>query len=171
VLRRAVLARAGYRDEGWPEDYDLLLRLLAEGRSLGMVPRRLLAWREGAERLSRVHPAYRIDRFVACKAAFLAAGPLAGGTDYVLWGYGRTGRTLRAALALHGKGPNRIVELHPGRLGQWIHEAEVVPPSWLRARTSLPVVVSVAGAGPRAEIRGVLSDYGYVEGRDFWCAA
>jgi glycosyltransferase involved in cell wall biosynthesis len=171
MLRRPVLAEAGYRDEGWPEDYDLVLRLLGEGRTLGMVPRRLLAWREGPSRLSRLHPAYAIARFVACKAAFLAEGPLAKEPGYVLWGYGRTGRTLRAALALHGKRPSRIVELHPGRLGQRIHEAEVVPPSWLSARTSLPLVVSVAGAGPRAEIRGVLAGYGYLEGRDFWCAA
>jgi glycosyltransferase involved in cell wall biosynthesis len=171
MLRHPVLAETGYRDEGWPEDYDLVLRLLGQGRTLGMVPRRLLAWREGPDRLSRLHPTYAIARFVACKAAFLAAGPLAKEPGYVLWGYGRTGRTLRAALALHGKRPSRIVELHPGRLGQRIHEAEVVPPSWLHARTSLPLVVSVAGAGPRAEIRGVLSGYGYHEGRDFWCAA
>lgn len=171
MLRRAVLARAGYRDEGWPEDYDLLLRLLAEGRTLGMVPRRLLAWREGPGRLSRVHRSYGIDRFVACKAAFLAGGPLAKGDAYVLWGYGRTGRTLRAALARHGKHPTKIVELHPGRLGQRIHGAEVVSPEWLGTRIEQPLIVSVAGAGPRGEIREKLAGYRYVEGRDFWCAA
>src|SRR5687767_539058 len=47
VLRRAVLDAHAYRDPGWPEDYDLVLRLLGAGHELGVVPRRLLAWRHG----------------------------------------------------------------------------------------------------------------------------
>jgi hypothetical protein len=32
-------------------------------------------------------------------------------------------------------------------------------------------VASVAGAGPRGEIRAFLAAHGFVEGRDFVCAA
>ena len=73
MIRRDVLAAVRYRDAGWPEDYDLVLRLLAAGHRIGVVPRRLLAWRDSAERLTRRHPAYAQERIVACKAAFLAA--------------------------------------------------------------------------------------------------
>jgi hypothetical protein len=119
---------ARYRDAGWPEDYDLVLRLLAAGHRIGMVPRRLLAWRDSSERLTRRHPAYAQERIVACKAAFLADGFLAGRDDYVLWGHGGTGRALRRALAAHGKRPALVVEVHPGRIGNRIANAPVVAP-------------------------------------------
>jgi hypothetical protein len=158
---------------GWPEDYDLVLRLLGAGHSLGVVPEPLLAWRDGPGRLSRNDPAYAPAAFVACKAAFLASGFLAAHTGYALWGYGGTGRALRRALAAHGKRLARVIELHPRRLGQRIHGAPVVPPAALRApeARALPLVVSVAGAGPRAEIRAALAALDYREGRDFVCAA
>ena len=35
-------------------------------------------------------------------AAFLAEGLLAGSAEYVLWGYGATGKALRRALLEHG---------------------------------------------------------------------
>src|SRR5439155_663464 len=94
MVRAEVLHRAAYRDAGWPEDYDLVLRLLGQGHEIGVVPRRLLAWRDGPRRLWRAGEAYRPERFTACKAAFLAAHFLAGADRYVLWGYGPTGRAL-----------------------------------------------------------------------------
>ncbi len=171
MIRRAVLARFGYRDRGWPEDYDLLLRLLAAGHEVGMVPRRLLAWRDGPGRLTRTHPMYAMERIVACKAAFLAAGFLAGAREWTLWGYGGTGRALHRALGRHGLRPSVIVEVHAGRLGNDIHGAPVVSPDMLAALPRRPLVVSVAGAAARAEIRAFLAARGWVEPRDFVCAA
>jgi len=171
AVRRAVLAGFGYRDAGWPEDYDLVLRLLAAGHEIGMVPRRLLAWRDSPARLTRTHPAYRQDRIVACKAAFLATGFLAGDGTYVLWGHGGTGRALRRALAAHGKRPSHVVEVHPGRIGNRIHGAPVVPPDALAGLPRGRLVASVAGAGPRALIRGFLARLGWEELRDFVVAA
>ena len=173
MARTAVLRMLGYRDRGWPEDWDLVLRLLAAGHHLGMVERRLLAWRDAPERLSRRGPAFALERFTACRASFLAEGFLAGHQRYVLWGYGATGRALRRALLAHGKEPSLVVELHPGRLGNRIHGATVVPPQALAAlaRPRPPVVASVAGAGARALIRAALVAMGFTEGEDFVCAA
>jgi cellulose synthase/poly-beta-1,6-N-acetylglucosamine synthase-like glycosyltransferase len=171
ALRREVLARYGYRDLGWPEDYDLLLRLLADGHALGVVPRRLLAWRDGPGRLSRTSPTYAQARFTACKAAFLARGFLARDAAYVLWGFGATGKALFRELLAHGKRPALIVELHPRRLGETIHGAAVVPPEALRGLPRRPVVASVAGAAARAEIRAAAAALGLEELRDFVCAA
>ena len=81
MLRREVLQTLGYRDCGWPEDYDLLLRLLTRGYEVGVVPRRLLSWRDTPGRLSRTSPTYALERFAACKAAFLAASFLKWNTD------------------------------------------------------------------------------------------
>lgn len=171
VVRRTLLAELRYRDRGWPEDYDLLLRLLARRERLGVVPRRLLAWRDGPARLWRTGRAYALDRFLACKAAFLAEGFLRESPHYTLWGYGETGKALRRALLEHGKRPSLLVELHPGRLGERIHGAPVIPPERLPEAPRQPIVVSVAGAGPRSEIRGALRAMGFRERRDFVCAA
>jgi glycosyltransferase involved in cell wall biosynthesis len=171
AIRTPVLRDAGYRAPGWPEDYDLVLRLLARGHRLGVVPRRLLGWRDGPGRLTRTGAAYALERFTVCKAAFLAAGFLARTDAYLLWGYGHTGRALRRALAAHGKRPSHVVELHPGRLGQRIHGAPVVPPDALPGLPRGPLVVSVAGAGPRALIRAALAAMGRVETHDYVCAA
>ena len=171
VVRREVLAAVGYRDAGWPEDYDLVLRLLAAGHEVGMVPRRLLAWRDGPARLTRTHPAYHQDRIVACKAAFLASGFLAGDDRYVLWGHGDTGRVLRRALTAHGQRPSHIVEVHPGRVGNQIHGAPVIAPDALAGLPRGRLVASVSGAEARGLIRAFLTDLGWVELRDFVVAA
>jgi glycosyltransferase involved in cell wall biosynthesis len=171
MVRREVLVTSGYRDVGWPEDYDLVLRLLARGKDIAVVPRRLLCWRDGAARLSRANETYCLDRFTTCKAAFLAAGFLAASETYTLWGYGETGRALRGALLAHGKHPTHIVEVHRGRMGNIIHGAPVVAPEDLPRLPRQPVVASVAGEKPRRQIRAAMAAMGFLELRDFVCAA
>lgn len=171
MIRTPVLASLGYRDAGWPEDYDLVLRLLAQNLRLGVVPRRLLHWRDGASRLSRTSARYSIPAFVACKAEFLAHGFLAPAHEYTLWGYGDTGKALADALERHGKRAAAIIELHPRRLGQKIRGVRVVAPEALPGLPRLPVIVSVAGRGPRAEIRAALAHMGFAEQRDYVCCA
>jgi glycosyltransferase involved in cell wall biosynthesis len=171
MIRSDVLQRFGYRAKGWPEDYDLILRLLAAGERVGVVPRRLLFWRDTPARLSRSSADCGQDRIVACKAAFLASGFLAGRREYALWGYGDTGRELARALRGHDKHPSFIVEVHPGRLGQRILGVACVAPDAMRELRPERLVVSVAGAGPRAEIREALAGMGFVEQRDYVVAA
>ncbi len=171
MIHRAALRATGYRDRGWPEDYDLLLRLLGERARIGVVNRRLLCWRDTPGRLSRRSPRYSIESFTACKAEFLAQGILAGGEHYVLWGYGGTGKKLCRALRRHGKRPGLIVEVHPRRLGKVIAGARVVEPAALANVRDMPIVVSVAGERPRGESRGALTAMGFRELTDFVCAA
>jgi hypothetical protein len=171
MVRAEALRAAGYRDAGWPEDYDLVLRLLGQGHEIGVVPRRLLAWRDGPRRLWRTAEAYRQERFTACKAAFIAGRFLARTDTYVLWGYGPTGRSLHRALAAHGKRPSHVVEVHPGRVGNTIHGAPVISVEELRARPRRPLVAAVAGEDPRRQIRAALVALGYRETQDFVCAA
>ena len=145
MLRRSVLERYRYRDVPWPEDYDLVLRLLERGEQLGSVPERLLHWRDGPSRLSRSSARYCIAAFTQCKAEYLARGFLDATDRYLLWGYGDTGKALAAALAKRGKHPSAIVELHPGRLGQLIRGVRVVAPGALLELPRRPLLVSVAG--------------------------
>ena len=171
MIRRARLEELGYRDRGWPEDYDLLLRLLRRGPVVGTVPERLLGWRDLPTRLSRTDPRCGLDRFTACRAHHLSRDFLAGAPQYLLWGHGATGKALRHELAALGHRPAAIIEVHPGRLGNAIDGALVVPIEALEDRPPYPLVVSVAGTTPRGEIRALLQTYGYREGIDYVCAA
>jgi glycosyltransferase involved in cell wall biosynthesis len=171
VIRRTCLSELGYRDRGWPEDWDLLLRLLRRGPRVGIVAKRLLGWRDRPDRLSRSDPRYALDRFTACRAWHLHRDFLAGNSSYILWGHGRTGRAIRKDLAILGHQPAAIVEVHPRRIGETIHGAPVIPPPALSTRPPYPIVVSVAGAGPRSEIRAALTKMGFHEGIHFVCSA
>src|SRR5262249_60286453 len=117
MIRRELLVEFGYRDRGWPEDSDLLLRLLAHGHRVGVVARRLLAWRNHPGRMSLTDARYAPASFTACKAAFLAAHFLAGVEEYDLWGYGATGRRHRRALLAAAKGWGPAAGGHPAPPG------------------------------------------------------
>jgi hypothetical protein len=171
LVRTKVLREFSYRDRGWPEDYDLILRLLEAGREIGVVPRRLLSWRHTPDRLSRASSTYSDTRFTACKAHFLARTFLANTERYMLWGFGGTGRALHRELHERGKRLSAIVEINPRQIGQIIHGAPVVSPADLPARGGDPLVVSVAGSNARHLIRAELSRMHYREGPDYVCAA
>jgi glycosyltransferase involved in cell wall biosynthesis len=171
MIRRHALAQLRYRDCGWPEDYDLILRLLTRGDHVGVVRQRLLSWRNGPQRLTWSGEQYGLDRLTACKAAFLVAHFLAGRDTYILWGFGDTGRALHRALLEHGRRPAYVVEVHPGRLGNVIHGAPVVGYEHLPRLPRLPVVVSVAGEEPRRQIRAALVAMDFRELQDFVCTA
>ena len=141
------------------------------GLRIGTVTRRLVAWRDHPGRLSRVDARYAQDRFTACKADFLARGFLAASASFVLWGFGATGKALARALEARGRRISRIVEVHPRRIGQRIRGVPVVGLEELARLKGEPLVVSVAGAGPRAEIRAHLQGQGFRELRDYICAA
>ena len=76
MLRRELCSAPAIADSAWPEDYDLVLRLLENGEKLGMVPERLLHWRDGPGRLSRSSPRYAQSAFVECKAEFFPGARL-----------------------------------------------------------------------------------------------
>src|SRR3990172_3586333 len=83
-LRRWVEQVGGYQDHGWPEDYDLWLRLYLAGANFAKVPEVLLYWRESPERLTRRDGRYALENFLRAKAHYLKRGPLAGGEAVII---------------------------------------------------------------------------------------
>ena len=166
-MRRSRLTTPLYRDCGWPEDYDLLLRWLNQGATVGTVPKYLHDWRLSPQRLSKTHPRYAESAFTRCKAAFLAQHFLEKQAHYILWGYGATGKALKKALTQHGKTPAYIVEVHPRRIGKVIQHAPVIEAHELKQLRHLPLVVSVAGAKPRQQIRDALKQMHFIEEKDY----
>jgi glycosyltransferase involved in cell wall biosynthesis len=177
MARRAVLFEAGgYRDRGWPEDYDLWLRLAARGCRFAKVERLLLAWRDHERRLSRADARYAVERFLECKAHHLMRGPLAGERRVIVWGAGRTGRRLAAQLLRRGAPLAAFVDIDPRKQGRSLRGLPIVAPSALERLRSGPdgpavVLAAVAARGARARIRDHLAARGWRETDDFWLVA
>jgi len=176
VVRRSVLrAIGGYRDAGWAEDYDLILRILVAGGRLSNVPGvPLLRWRVHPNRLSLVSAVYDPASFRRCKVHFLREGFLSPGRRVVVWGAGKVGKPLARELIGQGIAVASFVDLDPRKIGQFIHGAEVVAPSRFEEDPSLKrsfVLAAVGSPGARSEIREALRHIGLEELTDFrFCA-
>jgi glycosyltransferase involved in cell wall biosynthesis len=173
MLRRsAFVGVGGYQARGWPEDYDLLLRLWLAGWRLAKVPEVLLLWRESPARASRVRPEYQPDAFRRCKVHYLRQSYLAGDRPAFVWGSGRVGKLLARELLPAGTPLAGFVELDPRKIGQRIYGAPVLSlPDALSRRGEAFGLAAVGQAGAREEIRAALTAAGWIEGVDFCCVA
>jgi hypothetical protein len=164
----AVLRLGNYRDAGWPEDYDLWLRLARAGARFARLPEELFYWRDRSDRLTRTASAYTLQAFRACKVHHLRQTFLAGETTVTLWGAGTEGKAWRTALRAGGIAVRRWIEVDPRKLGQVIHGAPVVGIEELRAEDG-KILVTVGAKGARAQIRGCAEAAGRSEGQDYLC--
>jgi glycosyltransferase involved in cell wall biosynthesis len=171
----AVSAVGGYRDEPWPEDLDLLYRLLAAGYRIGKVPHLLHRWRDHPGRLSRVDPRYGRAAFARVKARFVGRiRPMAGA---VVWGAGRTGRRMVRLLEAERIPTRALMDIHPDRIGSTWRGIPILSPDVVSERApawraeGLRILAAVASRGARSEIRVQLSRAGLHEGQDFLMVA
>ena len=176
VMRRSWLERVGgYQDRGWPEDYDLWLRLHLAGARFAKVPEVLLGWREHPARATRTDRRYAVENFLRAKAHYLTRGPLVDRDSLVVWGAGQIGRRLSKHLVRGGAPLRAFIDIDPAKIGRIrrgvpTFGVEELPALW----TSLPrpvLVAAVGSRGARALIRGQLEGMGLVEALDWWAVA
>lgn len=174
MLERALGDQVGwYEDHGWPEDFDLSLRLAASTAPHGVVTRALVGWRVRAQSASRTDARYTLQAFMRCRAAALARDYLTAGSAWMLWGHGDTGKALRLELAQLGRVPSAILDVDPRKIGQRIEGVPVIDAlAWLAQHDPEPrLIISVAGQAARAKIRAALAPTGRVEGEGYFFAA
>lgn len=167
----ALRAVGGYQEQGWAEDYDLLMRLWCGGHRMAKVPEVLFLWRESPERTSRTHPDYHPDAFVRCKAHYLARTHLAEGPA-VVFGAGPVGKTIARAAMAEGVPVTAFVDLDPRKIGQEIYGVPVLDQQeGLALRGQAFGLAAVGQPGVREELRGALVGAGWTDGHDFRCVA
>ncbi len=169
VVRRQALEEAGgYRDPGWPEDYDLVLRLWARGGRFRNVDRVVLRWRDHPGRLSRTEPRYSQDAFVRCKVHHLRATLLRGRDGAVVWGAGPVGKSFGRAL---GDELVAFVEVDPRKLGKRIYGVPVLGVDDAVRFSEALWLGAVAGEDARGRIRGLVAARSRTDGADFVAVA
>ena len=169
--REAVLAVGGYRDRGWPEDYDLWLRLLSVGVRFTKAERTLTYWRDHRSRLTRTAACCSDAAVCACKIFHLMRGPLAEHRRFWVAGTGRDGKRIAAALQAAGAIQQGWIDINPRRIGKKIYGAWVKPLDEVRLADGDIVLAAVGSDGGRERIRSELQAMGWAETRDFWCVA
>jgi glycosyltransferase involved in cell wall biosynthesis len=175
MLRKQWLDQmGGYQDHGWPEDYDLWLRMHAAGARFGKVAEVLLGWRESPDRLTRSDSRYSLENFIRAKAHYLMAGPAAD-RSLIIWGAGMMGRRLAKQLEQRGAQIEAFIDIDPKKIGGTKRGRPVLAPDDLPdcwAGSTSPLILAAVGArGARALIRAQLQSMGFEEGRDWLGAA
>jgi glycosyltransferase involved in cell wall biosynthesis len=172
MVRRAVFEKVGgYRVNGWPEDYDLILRLHVAGARLANLPRVLHFWREGNDRASRIDPRYAPDAFRRCKIHYLRESCLRGHDAVKIWGAGRVGKDFARALIDEGVRIRGFFDIDPRKIGQEIYGAPVWDADDAIRHRDTYLLVAVGAAGARELIREQLDTAGFREPEDYRCAA
>ena len=167
MFRRSALQQlGGYRNRGWPEDYDLLLRADAAGMQMGKPDPVLLRWREHESRLTHTDSLYKRERFMQAKTHFLVHHRLKG-RRVVIWGAGPTGRQIHDLLISEGGTVAGFIDVHPRRIGGQKRGL----PVWSIDKTKIleaeMLLIAVGAAGARKEITGHLDLHAKKEGRDY----
>ena len=163
----AIEEVGGYQDLGWPEDYDLLLRVWRSGGRLGKVPAVLMQWREAPGRLSRIDKRYSLDAFRRCKVHHLVSAFPSAVNGVLIWGAGRVGKGFSRELAQVGVPVIAYAEVSPRKIGQNIHGAPVLDADEALRLKDVLHLASVGQEGARQTLRNLLSGAGYRELENF----
>jgi hypothetical protein len=169
MRKTAVEAAGGYLEVPWAEDHDLFLRMLERGSVFGKVPETLLQWRDSPGRLTRSDPRYGDACRHRMRAHFLSRMAAVMERGVVIAGAGPIGKTLAQELQARGMTVRGFFDVHPRRIGETIHGAEVAGLDQFGRRWREAVLLSAVGVpGGREEVAELAGKAGYVEGSDFW---
>ena len=176
MIRADWLKRVGgYQEHGWPEDYDLWLRMHVAGAQFGKVDEVLLDWRELPDRLTRVDSRYSVENFLRAKAHYLCQGPLSDREAVVVWGAGQMGRRISKHLERCGAPLVAFVDIDPKKIGNVKRGLPIISaddlPKVLKQYKEPVVLAAVGSRGARQLIRERLDEMGLVETKDYWAVA
>ena len=171
-LRADVVAGVGgYVERGWPEDYDLLLRVWRSGGRLAAVDQMLLQWRIRGDRTSIRHESYTPDAFRRCKVHYLLDTLARDRDGLVVWGAGPIGKAFAREVQQQGGTVRAFVDLDPRKIGQCVHGAPVISPSGIDRYRASFAVAAVGQEGARSQIRAELESASWKEVTDFIAVA
>lgn len=164
--RTALLQLGGYRDNHWPEDYDLLLRADASNMQMGKPAPVLLRWREHESRLTHTDSRYDRHNFMQAKSHFLVHHRLQK-RPVIIWGAGPSGRLMFDLLSAEGATIEGFIEVHPRRIGGQKRGLPVWPIEKTANLGDAMLLVAVGAAGAREEISAYLHDHNKQPGQDY----
>ncbi len=171
IRKVSLLQVGGYQEHGWPEDYDLWLRMHERGMTISKVPDVLLHWRHTEGRLTYTDSRYSIGNFIKAKAHYLAKRLSVETRNIYVWGTGSNGRRLLTHLRREGISVRAFVDIDADKKKKTLLTVPIIHYSELPGRESSFVLPCVSSANARGLIREQLITMGFVEGKDYVCSA
>ena len=175
MRREALLAVGGYEENQWAEDYDLWLRLLANGANFAKVDEVLFQWRDLPTRLTKTDSRYSRRNFIRAKAHYMLQTILKDHDSIFIWGTGTTGKHLSNALLSEDAPIKAFIDIDPKRIGSVRHGYPIIGQEDLKAMwdaSERPILLqAVSSRGARDLIRTALDEMGLIEGVDWFCTA
>lgn len=171
MTRRSILEQlGGYRDCGWAEDYDLWLRMAADGTRFARLPEKLFFWRDHPQRATRTMDEYSLSSFRSCKLHHLRQGFLKECSEIVMAGAGIEARAWQRLLAADGIKVTHWLDIDPRKIGRTLHGAPVTLPEELKLE-GRKMLAAIGVRGAREQFRGLANKLGWQEGMDFVCVS
>ena len=169
--REALLDIGGYRDcANYPEDYDIVFRLLEGGWKLSAVNKTLHYWRDHDRRISRNSSRYSPKSFQKLKLKYLLKFHLDDGKrPVIISGAGPVGKSWARQLLKVGAEVKCFLEVNPRKIGHKIYGIPVMSMDSLEntSKEDSLILGAVGKAGGRKSIRGFLCFGGLKEGDNF----
>lgn len=171
MTRRTIMEHlGGYRDCGWAEDYDLWLRMAANGIKFTKLPDRFFFWRDHPERATRTMDEYSSNAFRCCKLHHLRQGFLKDRSEVVMAGAGIEARAWQRLLSDDGVRVTHWLDVDPRKIGRTLHGAPVSLPEELQL-SGRKMLAAIGVRGAREQFRKLAKKLGWQEGMDFVCVA
>ncbi|MFT6180298.1 MAG: glycosyltransferase involved in cell wall biosynthesis [Akkermansiaceae bacterium] len=170
MSKELLLSVGGYLRNGFAEDYDLWLRLLAAGARFGKVPGKLYQWHDRSDRLTRSDPRFGQKKMLELKAHALSRMGMIREEGVAISGAGPIGKVLGRELIARGIKVHGFFEVNPKRVGSTCQGAPIVGTEEFGQRWREATLLSAVGvSGGREKVRTLAKRERYWEGVDFWC--
>lgn len=165
MIRRSLFDKiGGYQDNGWAEDYDLVLRAYTHKARFGKPKDILLKWRDHGQRLSRNDQRYQKSAFINAKAYYFARSPIyqtakINQQNIIIWGAGKTGKKLHEQLVANNVNIHAFVDVSRKLIGHQIQNTPIYDAMTFDYQNSL-VLIAVGTRGIRPMIEEHLKKQG-----------
>jgi len=131
MFRKSLVGKyGGYRNGAFPEDFELWLRWMAAGVTMGKVAELILQWNDLPGRLSRIDSRYHRDNFAVIKAKYFmdwyrSQFPKWKELDLLIWGNGKVVRRKTLHLQDLGLKIKYYIDVHKNKSPSVIHFSEL----------------------------------------------
>lgn len=170
MMRRSMVEKLdGYKDFGWPEDYDLWFRAMLAGIKMAKLEKVLLQWRDYPMRMTRTDKRYSKKSFLKARAFYMAK--LLDGRKAVIQGAGTTGRIFGKYLREYGVQVEAFMDINRRRVGGKKLGLPVFHIERMADFKGKVLLSAVSSWGAREQIRAEAEKAGFVEGVDFFCCS
>ncbi len=166
--REDFLKLGGFSGAVYPEDYDLTFKMFAAGFQVAKTTETILEWRDHPERSSRNLEVYLDQKFWPLKARYFSVihGRRVAGRELVIWGMGRTAKSLLESFRQAGNEIRKMVTDNPRKIGM-TYEGLPVEPTLALDPKKYFVLIAVSSRGARVEINEKLKNLGFEKIRDY----